>query len=89
MTFYEHETVKLDKPHDDALVITQEVEGIVFSKILVDTGSAVDIIPQKTLRPLKQPILMIKQEMTPLASFKGKSVHPLGIISLTTRTHDL
>ncbi|XP_033134287.1 uncharacterized protein LOC117127747 [Brassica rapa] len=27
--------------------------------------------------------------MTPLASFEGKSIHPLGIISLTTRTHDL
>lgn len=70
-------------------MITLEVEGIVFSKILVDTGSAVDIIPQKILRSLKQPIPMIKQEMTPLASFEGKSIHPLGIISLTTRTHDL
>ena len=89
VTFYEHETIKLDKPHDDALVIALEVEGIVFLKILVDTGSAVDIISQKTLRSLKQPIPIIKQEATPLASFEGKSVRPLGIILLTTRTHDL
>ena len=47
VTFYEHETIKLDKPHDDALVIALEVEGIIFSKILVDTGSAVDVISQK------------------------------------------
>ncbi|KAF3564684.1 hypothetical protein DY000_02015945 [Brassica cretica] len=32
---------------------------------------------------------MIRQETTPLASFEGKSVRSLGIILLTTRTHDL
>ncbi|KAF2554831.1 hypothetical protein F2Q68_00016448 [Brassica cretica] len=53
MTFYEHKTIKLDMPHDDALVIALGIEGIVFSKILVDTGSFVDIISQKTLRTLK------------------------------------
>ncbi|KAF3517933.1 hypothetical protein DY000_02058535 [Brassica cretica] len=89
VTFYEHKTINLDKPHDNALVIALEVEGIVFSKILVDTGSAVDIISQNTLRSLKQPIPIIKQEATPLASFEGKLVRPLGIILLTTRTHDL
>uniref|UniRef100_A0A0D3APG2 Uncharacterized protein n=1 Tax=Brassica oleracea var. oleracea TaxID=109376 RepID=A0A0D3APG2_BRAOL len=47
VTFHEHETIKLDMPHDDALVIALEVEGAVFSKILVDTGCAVDIISQK------------------------------------------
>ncbi|WZZ73672.1 hypothetical protein YC2023_085042 [Brassica napus] len=47
VTFHEHETIKLDMPHDDALVIALEVEGAVFSKILVDTGSVVDVILQK------------------------------------------
>ncbi|KAG2270348.1 hypothetical protein Bca52824_064903 [Brassica carinata] len=89
VTFYEHETIKLDMPHDDALVIALEVEGAVFSKILIDTGSAVDIILQKTLRSLEQPIPMIRQETTPLASFEGKSVRSLGIILLTTRSYDL
>ena len=84
MTFHEHETIKLDMPHDDALVIALEVEGAVFSKILVDTGSAVDIISQKTLRSLEQPIPIIRQETTPLARFEGKSVRSLGIILLTT-----
>ena len=37
VTFHEHETIKLDMPHDDALVIGLEIEGAVFSKILVDT----------------------------------------------------
>ncbi|KAF3560540.1 hypothetical protein DY000_02016185 [Brassica cretica] len=89
VTFYEHETINLDMPHDDALVIALEVEGAIFSKFLVDTESAVDIISQKTLRSLEQPIPMIRQETTPLASFEGKSVRSLGIILLTTGTHDL
>ena len=78
VTFHEYETIKLDMPHDDALVITLEVEGAVFLKILVDTGSAVDIISQKTLRLLEQQIPMIIQEITPLASFEGKSIRSLG-----------
>ncbi|KAF2607213.1 hypothetical protein F2Q68_00045248 [Brassica cretica] len=41
------------------------------------------------LRSLKQPIPMINQEITSLTSFEGKSIRPLGIILLTTKTHDL
>ena len=37
VTFHEHKTIKLDMPHNDALVIALEVEGAVFSKILVET----------------------------------------------------
>nr|VDD43419.1 unnamed protein product [Brassica oleracea] len=36
-------------PHGDALVITLELAGITFSKILVDTGSTISVISQKTL----------------------------------------
>ena len=89
MTFYEHETINLDMPHDDALVIALEVEGAIFSKFLVDTESAVDIISQKPLRSLEQPIPMIRQETTPLASFEGKSIRSLEVILLTTKAYDL
>ena len=47
LTFREHETIKLDMPHDDAVVISLNVGGTILSKILVDTGSAVNIISQK------------------------------------------
>ena len=89
MIFHEHETAKLDMPHDDALVIALEIEGATFSKILIDTESAVDIISQKTLRSLEQPIPMIKPKTTSLASFDGKSIRSLGTIVLNTRAHDL
>ncbi|KAL0643276.1 hypothetical protein Bca4012_041566 [Brassica carinata] len=89
VTFHERETVKLDLPHDDALVIALEIEGDIFSKILVDTGSAVDIISRKTLPSLEQLIPTIKPKPTSLASFKGKSIRSLGTIVLNTRAHNL
>ncbi|KAF3518090.1 hypothetical protein DY000_02059352 [Brassica cretica] len=89
LTFREHETIKLDMPHDDALVISLNVGGTILSKILVDTGSAVNIISQKTLRSLEQPIPKIRREAAPLTSFKGRSIPSLGIVILTVKACDL
>ncbi|XP_013709500.1 uncharacterized protein LOC106413232 [Brassica napus] len=89
INFHEHEVVKLDMPHDDALVITLELAGTIFSKILVDSGSAVNVISQTTLRSISQPTLVIDHEMTLLNSFEGKSVQSLRIVPLTTRTHNV
>ena len=89
INFHEHEVAKLDMPHDAALVITLELVGTVFSKILVDSGSTVNVVSQKTLRSISQPTPSIDHETTPLNSFEGKSVRSLGIVPLTTRTHDV
>ncbi|KAG2275444.1 hypothetical protein Bca52824_057999 [Brassica carinata] len=89
LTFHEHETVKLDMPHDDALVIALEVGGVALSKILVDTGSAVNVISQETLRSLEQPAPKIRREANPLASFKGRSILSLGVVLLTTKACNL
>ena len=89
INFHEHEVAKLDMPHDDALVIALELAGTVFSKILVDSGSAVNIVSQKTLRLISQTTPVIEHETTPLNSFEGRSVRSLGIVPLTTKTHDV
>ncbi|KAG2270319.1 hypothetical protein Bca52824_064874 [Brassica carinata] len=89
INFHEHEVAKLDMPHDDALVITLELTGTIFPKILVDFGSGINVISQTTLRSISQPTLVIDHETTPLNSFEGKSVQSLGIVPLTTRTHDV
>ncbi|KAF2536615.1 hypothetical protein F2Q70_00004670 [Brassica cretica] len=89
LTFHEHETVKLDMPHDDALVIALEVGGVALSKILVDTGSAVNVISQETLRSLEQPAPKIRREANPLASFEGRLILSLGVVLLTTKACDL
>jgi len=89
LTFHEHETVKLDMPQDDALVIALEVGDIALSKIFVDTGSVVNVIPQETQRSLEQPAPKIRREATPLASFEGRSILSLGVVLLTTKACDL
>ncbi|XP_013594730.1 uncharacterized protein LOC106407901 [Brassica napus] len=76
-------------PHDAALVITLELAGTTFTKILVDTGSTVNVVSQKILRSISQPTPVIDHEMTPLNSFEGKSVRSLGIVPLTTNTYDV
>ena len=89
ITFHEHENVKLDMPHDDALVITLELAGTIFSRILVDTGSAISVISRKALRLIDRSIPIINHEATPLDSFEGSSIQSLGIIPLITKTHDI
>ena len=42
--FDERETLKLDKLHDDAVVIQLEVDGARLSKILVNTRSSSDVL---------------------------------------------
>ena len=76
-------------PHDNALVITLELASTIFSTVLVDIGSAVNIVSQKTLRSISQPTPVIDHETTHLNSFKGKSVRTLGIVPLTTKTYDV
>ncbi|KAG2304383.1 hypothetical protein Bca52824_033034 [Brassica carinata] len=44
ITFDKEETIDLDKPHDDALVIRLDVGGCKLSRIMIDTGSSADIL---------------------------------------------
>ncbi|KAL0661334.1 hypothetical protein Bca4012_098171 [Brassica carinata] len=50
---------------------------------------AVNIISQKTLRSLEQPIPKIRREAAPLTSFEGRLIPSLGIVILTAKACDL
>ncbi|KAF2565108.1 hypothetical protein F2Q70_00017487 [Brassica cretica] len=89
ITFHKHEIARLYMPHGDALVITLDLASTIFSKILVDTGSAVNVVSQNTLQSISQPTRVIDHETSPLNSFEGKSVRSLGIVSLTNKTYDV
>ena len=85
INFHEYEIAKLDMPHDDALVIMLDFASTIFSKILVDTGSTVNVISHKTLRSISQPTPVIDHEMIPLNSFEG--IRSLGIVPLTIKNY--
>ncbi|XP_030970646.1 uncharacterized protein LOC115991030 [Quercus lobata] len=74
------------QPHDDALVVTLRIGGYDVKRILVDQGSAVEVMYPNLYKGLN-----LKQEDLspydyPLVSFEGKIVIPKGMIKLPVQT---
>ncbi|XP_050267437.1 uncharacterized protein LOC126712227 [Quercus robur] len=74
------------QPHDDALVVTLRIGGYDVKRVLVDQGSAVEVMYPDLYKGLN-----LKQEDllpydSPLVSFEGKIVIPKGMIRLPIQT---
>ncbi|XP_023634363.1 uncharacterized protein LOC111829493 [Capsella rubella] len=82
ITFSENETEDLDSPHDDALVITLDVANHEVCRILVDTGSSVDLIFLDTLVRMGIDKSHITGPPAPLVSFTSETSMSLGTITL-------
>ncbi|KAG7527760.1 hypothetical protein ISN44_Un269g000010, partial [Arabidopsis suecica] len=82
ISFDEEETCHLERPHDDALVITLDVANFEVSRILVDTGSSVDLIFLGTLERMGISRADIVGPPTPLVAFTSESAMSLGTIKL-------
>ncbi|KAG7552794.1 Retrotransposon gag domain [Arabidopsis thaliana x Arabidopsis arenosa] len=82
VTFSESETSQLDKPHDDALVITLDIAHCEVSRVLVDTGSSVDLIFLDTLTRMGISKQSIKGPPSPLVSFTSETSMSIGTIVL-------
>ena len=67
------------QPHDDALVITLRIGGYDVKRVLVDQGSAVEIMYHDLYKDLTA-------YDSPLVSFEGKTVTPKGLIRLPIQT---
>ncbi|GAV58516.1 LOW QUALITY PROTEIN: hypothetical protein CFOL_v3_02049, partial [Cephalotus follicularis] len=73
----DYEGVRL--PHDDLVVVTFLVELFTMKRILINSGSSVDILYKHAFDQLRIPIDQLKL-ITPLVGFVGEMVHPLGSI---------
>ncbi|KAG7600736.1 Ribonuclease H-like superfamily [Arabidopsis suecica] len=82
ITFSESETDQLDKPHDDALVITLDIAHCEVSRVLIDTGSSVDLIFLDTLTRMGISKHDVKRPPSPLVSFSSETSMSLGTIVL-------
>ncbi|KAG7533225.1 Retrotransposon gag domain [Arabidopsis thaliana x Arabidopsis arenosa] len=82
ISFDEEETRHLKKPHDDALVITLDVANFELSRILIDTGSSVDLIFLGTLGRMRISRADIVGPPTPLVAFTSESAMSFGTIKL-------
>ena len=71
------------QPHDDALVVTLRIGGYDVRRVLVDQGSAVEIMYPDVYKGLNLKPENLTAYDSPLVSFKGKTVTPRGQIKLS------
>ncbi|GAV76496.1 hypothetical protein CFOL_v3_19969, partial [Cephalotus follicularis] len=83
ITFSEVDYEGVRLPHDDPVVVTLLVELFTMKRILIDSGSSVDILYKHAFDQLRIPADQLKPVKTPLVGFAGETIHPLGSINLS------
>ena len=74
------------QPHDDALVVMLRIGGYDMRRVLVDQGSAVEIMYSDLYKWLNLKSKDLTAYKSPLVSFEGKTVIPKGQIRLLIQT---
>ena len=74
------------QPHDDALVVTLRIGGYDVKRVLVDQGSAVEVMYPDLYKGLNLKQENLSPYDSPLVSFEGKIIIPRGMIRLPVQT---
>jgi hypothetical protein len=82
ITFSQDDLQLKDYPHNDAMVISCVIKGFLIHNVLVDTGSAADIIFAKAFRQMQEPEDKIHDATHPLCGFEGRQIVALGKITM-------
>ncbi|XP_020424437.1 uncharacterized protein LOC109950302 [Prunus persica] len=82
ITFCKEEERGVILPHDDPLIIPADISNIDVRRILVDTGSPVSVMFANAFNELQVPSHLLDRSITPLVSFSGDVVQPIGSIHL-------
>jgi hypothetical protein len=72
ITFSQEDLQLKDYPHNDAMVISCVIKGFLVDNVLVDIGSAVDIIFAKAFRQMQEQDDKIHGATHPLCGFGGR-----------------
>ena len=78
ITFSQEDLQLKDYPHNYAMVISSVIKGFLVHNVLVDTGSAADIIFSKAFRQMQEPEDKIHDATHPLCGFGGRQIVALG-----------
>ena len=70
------------QPHDDALVVTLRIGGYDVKRVMIDQGSAIEIMYPDLYKGLSLKTENLTTYSSPLVSFEGKMVVPKGQIRL-------
>ena len=74
------------QPHDDALVVTLRIGGYDVKRVMIDQGSAAEIMYPDLIKGLGLKPEDLSAYSSPLVSFEGKMVVPRGQIRLPVQT---
>ncbi|XP_030936451.1 uncharacterized protein LOC115961649 [Quercus lobata] len=84
--FSDEDKVRTIQPYDDALVVTLRIGGYDVRRVLVDQGSAVEVMYPNLYKGLNLKPEDLTAYDSPLVSFEGKTVTPKGQIRLLIQT---
>jgi hypothetical protein len=82
ITFSQEYLQLKDYPHNDAMVISCVIKGFLVHNVLVDIGSAADIIFAKAFRQMQEPDDKIHDATHPLCGFGGRHIVALDKITM-------
>ncbi|KAJ8451346.1 hypothetical protein Cgig2_014118 [Carnegiea gigantea] len=88
MVFGGKEAPRFAYPHNDPLVVEMKIASVIVRRILIDTGSSIDIITWDSLKKLTHPGRDIVPLVHPILVFGGQEVNPTGMICLPMRFSD-
>nr|XP_023924025.1 uncharacterized protein LOC112035428 [Quercus suber] len=74
------------QPHDDALVVTQRIGGYDVKRVMIDEGSAVEVMYPDLYKGLNLRPQDLTAYSSPFVSFEGRLVIPMGMIRLPVQT---
>lgn len=80
--FTDNDAQSVNFPHNDPLVIEIIVADCEVSRVLIDTGSSVNLIFQENLQKMELRGYMHKPKTRPLTSFAGETTLSVGTIKL-------
>ena len=82
LSFLEEDKIRTIQPHDDALLITLRIGDYDVKRVMVDGGSAVEVMYPDLYKGLGLKAEDLMPYNSPLMSFDGKLVIPMGMIRL-------
>ena len=86
MGYSDEDKIGTIQTHDDALVITLQIEGYDMKRVMVDQGSVAEIMYPDLYNGLNLKAEDLTPYSSPLVSFEGKIIIPKGQVRLPVQT---